>query len=424
MEMTLYPPTPIADRKVRWAVPDSPQPTMTRDIRLKYEIAASVFYQSYNPKEVIGRGVSSVVQRCVHKKTGREYAVKIVEVTAESMSEAQLNEVRSSTQKEIEILQMVSGHKSIITLIDFFSSATVVFLVFDLMERGELFDYLTEKVVLSEKETRRMMRELLEALQYLHSRNIVHRDVKPENILLDDQANIRLSDFGFSYQLKPGQTLRELCGTPGYLSPELLSCSMDETHPGYGREVDIWATGVVMYTILAGSPPFWHRKQMLMLRSIMEGKYQMTSTEWVNRSDTVKDLISKMLTVDPAKRITAQEALRHNFFQSYTLEVRHFSPIRKFRIAVWAVRLCIRAYHDHRRLKPLTKEVLANDPYTVNAVRRLIDGCAFRIYGHWVKKGQHQNRATLFENVPKAAMMDIFNLDERDEDEVSSNGRP
>ncbi|GCC42793.1 hypothetical protein chiPu_0026593 [Chiloscyllium punctatum] len=99
-------------------------------------------------------GVSSVVQRCVHKRTDMEYAVKIIEVTDESMSSAQLDEVRRSTQKEIEILRLVTGHPGIITLIDYYTSETVTFLVFDLMKRGELFDYLTHKVVLSEKETR------------------------------------------------------------------------------------------------------------------------------------------------------------------------------------------------------------------------------------------------------------------------------
>ncbi|XP_041038098.1 phosphorylase b kinase gamma catalytic chain, skeletal muscle/heart isoform-like isoform X2 [Carcharodon carcharias] len=392
---------------------------MTRDVRLEDTVAASSFYQKYDPKEVIGRGVSSVVQRCVHKATGMEYAVKIIEVTAEGMSEEQLDEVRRSTQKEIEILQLVTGHPSIITLIDFYTSETVTFLVFDLMKRGELFDYLTHKVVLSEKETRNMMRELLEAIQYLHSRDIIHRDVKTENILLDDHAHIRLSDFGFACRLGNSVKLRDLCGTPGYLAPELLTCSMDETHPGYGREVDIWSAGVVMYTLLAGSPPFWHRKQMVMLRMIMDGNYQMTSNEWEDRSDTVKDLISKMLTVEPSKRITADEALSHPFFQSYRPEVRHFSPIRKFRVAVWAARVCIRVYDNYRRVKLVTREALIKEPYAVKAVRRLIDGCAFRIYGHWVKKGQQQNRAALFENTPKTLLHIPLYLEDEGEDNVN-----
>ncbi|KAJ8284529.1 hypothetical protein COCON_G00033790 [Conger conger] len=131
---------------------------MTRDIVLGDElpdwVGAKEFYQKYDPKEVIGRGVSSVVRRCIHKQTGQELAVKIIEITAEKMTAQQLEEVKNSTLKEIHILNVVSGHPSIITLIDSYESATFIFLVFDLMRRGELFDYLTEKVTLSEKEAR------------------------------------------------------------------------------------------------------------------------------------------------------------------------------------------------------------------------------------------------------------------------------
>ncbi|CAL8305084.1 unnamed protein product [Lota lota] len=385
---------------------------MTKDIIVGDElpdwVGAKEFYQKYDPKEVIGRGVSSVVRRCVHRHTGQELAVKIIEITAEKMTVEQLEEVKSSTLKEIQVLNMVKGHSSIITLIDSYESTTFIFLVFDLMRRGELFDYLTEKVTLSEKETRSIVRALLEAVQYLHSLNIIHRDLKPENILLDDQGHIKLSDFGFSVQLQPGENLRELCGTPGYLAPEILKCSMDETHPGYGNQVDLWACGVILYTLLAGSPPFWHRKQMLMLRMIMEGRYQFTSPEWDDRSDTVRDLISRLLVVDPSTRLTAEQALAHPFFRQYQKEdSRAFSPRKSFRVLILSVLACIRMYSRYHRLRPLTREVLARDPYSIRGVRKLIDGCAFRIYGHWVKKGEQQNRAALFQNTAKIMLLGL-----------------
>uniref|UniRef100_A0AAX7VQC7 phosphorylase kinase n=1 Tax=Astatotilapia calliptera TaxID=8154 RepID=A0AAX7VQC7_ASTCA len=387
---------------------------MTKDIVVGDElpdwVGAKEFYQKYDPKEVIGRGVSSVVRRCVHRHTGQELAVKIIEITAEKMTIQQLEEVKISTLKEIQVLNMVKGHPSISTLLFSLLLLRNHKISFHkvCMRRGELFDYLTEKVTLSEKETRSMMRALLEAVQYLHSLNIVHRDLKPENILLDDYGHIKLSDFGFSVQLQPGEKLRELCGTPGYLAPEILKCSMDEMHPGYGKEVDLWACGVILFTLLAGSPPFWHRKQMLMLRMIMEGRYQFSSPEWDDRSDTVKDLISRLLVVDPANRLTAEQALAHSFFRQYQREdVRLFSPRKTFRVLIVSVLACIRMYSRYRRVRPLTREVLARDPYSIRGVRKLIDGCAFRIYGHWVKKGEQQNRAALFQNTAKIMLLEL-----------------
>ncbi|XP_055374732.1 phosphorylase b kinase gamma catalytic chain, skeletal muscle/heart isoform isoform X2 [Condylostylus longicornis] len=415
--------------------------------------AAKGFYAKYEPKEILGRGVSSTVRRCICKETGREYAAKIIDLGGLNDSdEMNPQSMKEQTRQEIAILRQVMGHPYIIDLQDIFESDAFYFLVFELCPRGELFDYLTSVVTLSEKKTRHIMRQIFEGVEYIHSKNIVHRDLKPENILLDDNYNVKITDFGFARQLQDNQKLTDLCGTPGYLAPETIRCSMYEGSPGYSKEVDIWACGVIMFTLLVGCPPFWHRKQMTMLRNIMEGKYSFTSPEWADISEDPKDLIRKCLVVDPAKRITVREVLKHPFFNQMLFEEditqlkrklsmksrrmsritelalvttsfwtkqcfnfkrrlrkqSRFNARKKFQFAIMVVRAMIRIKRLRYTAEPLRAEDAIRDPYRVKILRKVIDGCAFRVYGHWVKKGEGQNRAALFENTPRTELHAIY----------------
>lgn len=371
--------------------------------------AAKGFYAKYEPKEILGRGISSTVRRCIEKETGKEFAAKIIDLGgATEAGESNPLHMLEATRQEISILRQVMGHPYIIDLQDVFESDAFVFLVFELCPKGELFDYLTTVVTLSEKKTRTIMRQIFEGVEYIHGKNIVHRDLKPENILLDENHNVKITDFGFARQLKEGEKLNDLCGTPGYLAPETLRCNMFEGSPGYSQEVDIWACGVIMFTLLVGCPPFWHRKQMVMLRNIMEGKYSFTSPEWADISEDPKDLIRKCLVVDPAQRITVKEVLRHPFFNQILRKQSRFNAKKKFQYAI----LCVRAMIRIRRLRytsePLCVDDAIRDPYRVKVLRKVIDGCAFRVYGHWVKKGEGQNRAALFENTPRTELHALY----------------
>ncbi|XP_074641513.1 phosphorylase b kinase gamma catalytic chain, skeletal muscle/heart isoform-like [Tubulanus polymorphus] len=365
---------------------------------------AEAFYAKYEPKEVLGRGVSSTVRRCVDTKTLIEYAVKIIDVSCERNTNDQATELRQSTKQEVNILRMCAGHPNIIELHDVFESSTFIFLVFELCKKGELFDYLTEVVTFSEKKTRQVMRQIINSLAFIHSKGIVHRDLKPENVLLDDDLNVKVTDFGFACPVVDDDDgLHELCGTPGYLAPEVLAVSMYDNAPGYGQEVDMWAIGVIMYTLLVGCPPFWHRKQIYMLRSIMEGKYEFRSPEWDDISDQPKDLISKLLVVDPKQRLTASQCLEHPFLalEQKIHVMRQFFPRRKFKAYVLCTVACHRIRKNYMNPPPISIRRMKENPYSLKQFRKLIDACAFRVYGHWVKKGEDQNRAALFEMMPR-----------------------
>ncbi|KAJ8042634.1 Phosphorylase b kinase gamma catalytic chain, skeletal muscle/heart isoform [Holothuria leucospilota] len=333
------------------------------------------------------QGISSTVRKCINRETQTECAVKIIDIfAAGSDSNEEVETVTEEYLNEVAILRKLCsepGHPNIITLHDFMETPTYLFLVLELI----------------------IMKRVFEAVQYIHSHNIVHRDLKPENILLDECLNVKISDFGMAVQLRKGEILTELCGTPGYMAPEMLKTSMNIGGTvGYGKEIDLWACGVIMYTLLVGFAPFWHRKKMLMLRAIMEGQYQFNSPEWDDTSETAKDLIRKLLVVDPQERLTASQALDHEFFQqSEAVALSAFHPRRRFKaiiIIVYAV--CSLQKYSLQKSVPVSR--VCADPYGSKEFRKVLDTSAFAIYGHWVKKGERQNRAALFENVIKAEL--------------------
>ena len=235
--------------------------------------AAKEFYMKYDVKERLGRGLSSVVHLCIDKMTGKEYAAKIMDISQDHVNADGMNIVEQ-IHEEIRLLKLVEGHKYIIRLEDVFESPAFLFLVFELCQNYDLFEYLSANVSLSEKRCRAIMKEVFEAVHHCHQvspqevfvwndfihnffilqRRVLHRDIKPENILLDKNYNIKLTDFGLAKEIKGDERLYECVGTPGYLAPEVLEAGMCERSEcnGYSFEVDAWACGVVMFTLLVG----------------------------------------------------------------------------------------------------------------------------------------------------------------------------
>ncbi|KAI9311521.1 kinase-like domain-containing protein [Dichotomocladium elegans] len=209
---------------------------------------------------------------------------------------------------ELDILKKVR-HDHIVSMHALYESKDAVYIVTDLCEGGELFQQLLQKGSYTEKDASSLVRQMLEGLAYLHKLDIVHRDMKPENLLFDtkdDDAKLMITDFGLSRILKNhDDILMTACGTPGYVAPEVL------LQTGHSKAVDLWSVGVIMFTLLSGYTPFWGEDQASLFECIISGKYEYDEEYWQDISDSAKNLIDRLLTYKPAERITAEEALKH-----------------------------------------------------------------------------------------------------------------
>ncbi|KAI8146191.1 kinase-like domain-containing protein [Fennellomyces sp. T-0311] len=209
---------------------------------------------------------------------------------------------------ELDILKSVR-HPHIVSMHGLYESKEAVYIVTDLASGGELFQQLLKKGSYTEKDASNLVRQMLEGLSYLHDNDIVHRDIKPENLLFDtadENAKLMITDFGLSKILKNhDDILMTACGTPGYVAPEVL------LQTGHGKPVDLWSVGVITFTLLSGYTPFWGEDQATLFESIMSGKYEYDEDYWEDISDSAKDLIDRLLTFNPTRRVTAKEALEH-----------------------------------------------------------------------------------------------------------------
>ncbi|KAK3486620.1 calcium/calmodulin-dependent protein kinase type I [Neurospora hispaniola] len=261
----------------------------------------------YKVGKTLGAGSYSVVKECVHIDTGRYYAAKVINKRLMAGREHMV-------RNEIAVLKKVSmGHQNILTLVDYFETMNNLYLVTDLALGGELFDRICRKGSYYESDAADLIRATLSAVAYLHDHGIVHRDLKPENLLFrtpEDNADLLIADFGLSRIMDEEQfhVLTTTCGTPGYMAPEIFKKT------GHGKPVDIWALGVITYFLLCGYTPFDRDSDFEEMQAILNADYSFTPLEyWRGVSDNAKDFIRRCLTIDPAKRMTAHEALQHPF---------------------------------------------------------------------------------------------------------------
>ena len=343
--------TPPTSAKVPAEAPKSPKSSEVSAAahveKTKSPSPQLTFGETYELGDVIGEGAFSVVRVAKHRKTRVMAAVKCIGKQGLPADD------EAALKQEVEILQNME-HPNILKCYGFFDEADSYYLVMEYMKGGELFDRIVKKTFYNEKEARDLVYILLSTIKYCHDRNVVHRDLKPENLLLtspDDDANVKIADFGFAVRSNGYMALTTQCGTPGYVAPEILS-----TQP-YGKAVDMWSIGVITYILLGGYPPFHDDNQKNLFKKIKNAEYEFHPEYWDAVSEEAKDLIRRLLKINPLERYTANEALQHPWIiedaeilakrnlDSSLAEFRKFHATRKFKAAAKAIMAANRMNH-------------------------------------------------------------------------------
>lgn len=262
------------------------------------------FSEFYELGDKIHAGTFAIVNACIHKTSGAKYAVKVILRDGKpETDEAVLHEVSVMTRLE---------HKNIVEVLDFFEEADQYYIVMDHMAGGDVFDRILEYKSYTEYDARNLAKVMLETIGYMHSQGIAHRDIKPQNLLLvskEDNATIKVADFGFAKRVHTPKSLTSRCGTPSYVAPEILNSLP------YDQMCDMWSCGVVLYSLLCGYTPFADDNQEVMFTRVKAGDFEFYEEEWSHISQDAKNLISGLLKVDPDERLSATQAMDSPWFK-------------------------------------------------------------------------------------------------------------
>ncbi|XP_040821017.1 calcium/calmodulin-dependent protein kinase type II subunit beta isoform X9 [Ochotona curzoniae] len=379
-------------------------------------VTCTRFTDEYQLYEDIGKGAFSVVRRCVKLCTGHEYAAKIINTKKLSARDHQ------KLEREARICRLLK-HSNIVRLHDSISEEGFHYLVFDLVTGGELFEDIVAREYYSEADASHCIQQILEAVLHCHQMGVVHRDLKPENLLLASKckgAAVKLADFGLAIEVQGDQQAWfGFAGTPGYLSPEVLR------KEAYGKPVDIWACGVILYILLVGYPPFWDEDQHKLYQQIKAGAYDFPSPEWDTVTPEAKNLINQMLTINPAKRITAHEALKHPWVcqrstvasmmhRQETVEcLKKFNARRKLKGAILTTMLATRNFSaaksllnkkaDGVKVRPIPHGCCLTEPQTT-VIHNPVDG---------IKESSDSTNTTIEDEDAKARKQEIIKTTEQ-----------
>ncbi|KAM9484983.1 peripheral plasma membrane protein CASK-like isoform 10-T11 [Salvelinus alpinus] len=341
-----------------------------------------LFEDVYELCEVIGKGPFSVVRRCINRDTGQQFAVKIVDVAQFTSSPGLSTE---DLKREASICHMLK-HPHIVELVETYSSDGMLYMVFEFMDGADLCFEIVKRAdagfVYSEAVASHYMRQILEALRYCHDNNVIHRDVKPHCVLLaskENSAPVKLGGFGVAIQLgESGLVAGGRVGTPHFMAPEVVK------REPYGKPVDVWGCGVILFILLSGCLPFYGTKERL-FEAICRGKYKVLNPrQWGHISESAKDLVRRMLMLDPAERITVYEALNHPWlkerdryaYKIHLLEtveqLRKFNARRKLKGAVLAA-VSSHKFNSFYGDPPEEMPDFSEDPTSSGAVSQVLD---------------------------------------------------
>ncbi|KAK4421334.1 Calcium-dependent protein kinase [Sesamum alatum] len=295
---------------------------------------------NYTIGKELGRGQFGVTYLCTEIATGNQYACKSI-LKRKLVSKNDKEDMK----REVHIMQHLSGQPNIVEFKGTYEDRQSVHLIMELCRGGELFDSIIAQGQYSERAAADLCRQIVNVVHHCHFMGVMHRDLKPENFLLsskDDKAMLKATDFGLSVFIEEGKVYRDIVGSAYYVAPEVLQRN-------YGKEIDVWSAGVILYILLSGVPPFWAETEKGIFDAILKEEVDFDSQPWPSISHSAKDLVQKMLTKDPKKRITSTQVLEHPWIKGQASD----KPIDS------AVLSRMKQFRAMNKLKKLALKVIA-----------------------------------------------------------------